>query len=139
MASLGSFVTPLRPRHKLPWLGRIFSHFRVIKSFNCKNQCNKRRYEYLIPTYAFSPKGKPSQKCFKYKMDQDTLALVRKILGKFVGTKNYHNYTSKVRPPRRARPTFVPERRCSWLTLLFGFAPPLPRRPHQTNRTRATV
>ncbi|PVU85094.1 hypothetical protein BB560_007149 [Smittium megazygosporum] len=39
----------------LPDQIRVWGYDRVIKSFNPKNFCDSRIYEYLIPTYAFMP------------------------------------------------------------------------------------
>ncbi|ETW09598.1 tRNA pseudouridine(38-40) synthase, variant [Aphanomyces invadans] len=98
----------------------------VTKNFNSKNSCDRRTYEYLTPTFVFAPKGvmtdKPAtasgqwtaatydefnsikvdpeawamQK--EFRLDATALAKLRETLAIFVGTHNFHNYTSKLPP-----------------------------------------
>lgn len=39
-----------------PSIIRVLDLFAVTKSFNGKNSCGSRQYEYLLPTFVFSPK-----------------------------------------------------------------------------------
>ncbi|CAK4072430.1 unnamed protein product [Aphanomyces euteiches] len=89
----------------------------VTKNFNAKNSCDRRTYEYLTPTFVFAPKTASSTppegavdlesikvdpeawaKQKEYRIDNDTLAKLRQTLKLFVGTHNFHNYTSKLPP-----------------------------------------
>ncbi|KAG9412720.1 hypothetical protein AC1031_015621 [Aphanomyces cochlioides] len=89
----------------------------VTKNFNAKNSCDRRTYEYLTPTFVFAPKTATSTppegavdfesikvdpeawaKQKEYRIDNDTLAKLRQTLKLFVGTHNFHNYTSKLPP-----------------------------------------
>ena len=48
----------------------------------------------MTPTYAFAPKGKLSD-ASAYRMSPETLQRLRHVLGKYKGTHNFHNFTSK--------------------------------------------
>lgn len=102
---------------------QVFNVQRVTKGFNSKNQCDGRTYRYVLPTYAFAPKqhdiaesqdeeerltqlstidGKPYT---EYRLPADVLERVNTIAKLFIGTHNFHNYTSKLKPfdPRTSR------------------------------------
>jgi tRNA pseudouridine38-40 synthase len=53
-------------------------------------QCDRRRYEYLIP-YTF-----PEESTVKF--PEDFRAKLNSALAIFVGTRNFHNFTSGIRP-----------------------------------------
>ncbi|KAJ3666707.1 hypothetical protein Zmor_002141 [Zophobas morio] len=79
---------------KLPEVIRVFGIKRVTKGFNSKVQCDSRSYTYLLPTVSFIPKDQMMvQKGFR--LQEDILNKINAILQKFVGTKNFHNFTSK--------------------------------------------
>ncbi|XP_056636243.1 pseudouridylate synthase 1 homolog isoform X1 [Diorhabda sublineata] len=79
---------------ELPEVIRVFAYKRVTKGFNSKSQCDSRTYTYLIPTVAFAPHDKDVlQKDFR--LDEETFAKVNDLLKHYLGTKNFHNYTSK--------------------------------------------
>ncbi|XP_050508354.1 pseudouridylate synthase 1 homolog [Diabrotica virgifera virgifera] len=79
---------------ELPEVIRVFNYKRVTKGFNSKSQCDGRSYIYLIPTVAFAPHDKEvSQKDFR--LDDETFTKINTILENYLGTKNFHNYTSK--------------------------------------------
>lgn len=82
---------------ELPEVIRVFAYKRVTKGFNSKSQCDSRTYIYMLPTVAFADKDQDvSQK--NYRLGEEKLNLVNEILQNFVGTKNFHNYTSKKKP-----------------------------------------
>lgn len=98
---------------------RIFSIKRVTKGFNSKSMCDARTYSYTLPTYAFATDkvccnydgtevdelyekkiqeyslidGKP---CFEYRISEEKLDMLAKMLKKFEGSHNFHNFTSKM-------------------------------------------
>ncbi|CAG9835842.1 unnamed protein product [Diabrotica balteata] len=79
---------------ELPEVIRVFNYKRVTKGFNSKSQCDGRSYIYLIPTVVFAPHDKEvSQKDFR--LDDETFTKINTVLENFLGTKNFHNYTSK--------------------------------------------
>lgn len=78
----------------LPEVIRVFGIKRVTKGFNSKVQCDSRSYIYLLPTVSFIPYEQMMvQKGFR--VDEAVLDRVNTILQKFVGTKNFHNFTAK--------------------------------------------
>ncbi|KAJ8969988.1 hypothetical protein NQ317_007035 [Molorchus minor] len=82
---------------ELPEVIRVFAYKRVTKGFNSKTLCDGRTYIYLLPTVSFAEQNQEiSQK--DYRMSDETLNKVNEVLQNFVGTKNFHNYTSKKKP-----------------------------------------
>lgn len=78
----------------LPEVIRVFGIKRVTKGFNSKVQCDSRSYIYLLPTVSFVPRDQMMvQKGFR--LDESTLHRINNLLQKFLGTKNFHNFTSK--------------------------------------------
>lgn len=76
---------------------RVFGYKRVTKGFNSKSQCDSRTYTYMLPTVAFANQNETvSQNT--YRIDSGTLNKINELLKNFVGTKNFHNYTSKKKP-----------------------------------------
>ncbi|XP_044259012.1 tRNA pseudouridine synthase A [Tribolium madens] len=79
---------------QLPEMIRVFGIRRVTKGFNSKVQCDSRSYIYLLPTVSFIPHDQIMvQKGFR--LNEATLNRVNDLLQKYVGTKNFHNFTSK--------------------------------------------
>ncbi|EDV22990.1 uncharacterized protein TRIADDRAFT_57795 [Trichoplax adhaerens] len=76
----------------LPREIRVFGHFRVTKGFNSKTACDARTYKYVMPTYAFANKEKKNMYIL---VIEATIKHVRDILAMYVGTRNFHNFTSK--------------------------------------------
>lgn len=82
---------------ELPDEIQVFSYKRVTKGFNSKSQCDGRTYTYMLPTIAFESQNKEvDQKTYRIKTEM--LHKVNEILKNFLGTKNFHNYTSKKKP-----------------------------------------
>jgi len=77
---------------ELPSDIKVFGHERVTKKFDAKCSCSGRSYEYLIPSYAFAPSKHimgPS-----YRISDDQLEVVTDIFKRYIGTHNFHNFTS---------------------------------------------
>lgn len=79
----------------LPDQIHVFGYRRVTKGFNCKSQCDSRTYTYMLPTIAFANEELNQQ---TYRTNPDIIRKVNEILKNFVGTKNFHNYTSRKKP-----------------------------------------
>lgn len=78
----------------LPKVIRIFGVKRVTKGFNSKTHCDARTYTYMLPTVAFADKETtPAQE--EYRLNEELLKEINDVLSLYVGTKNYHNFTSK--------------------------------------------
>ena len=93
---------------------RVHSITPVVGGFDAKAQCSKRRYEYLLPTYALQRRGAREQQLSdpSRTVDPDVplvrttqshhsesplnreLQSLRAVLAKFEGTHNFHNYTT---------------------------------------------
>ncbi|XP_074613516.1 pseudouridylate synthase 1 homolog isoform X1 [Acropora palmata] len=70
---------------------RVIAMKRTTRGFDAKEHCSARTYEYVTPTYAFA---KDYETTSKYRITDEKVKEVNEILSKFVGTHNYHNFTS---------------------------------------------
>ena len=111
-----------RINEALPEGFKFFGYKRVTGGFNAKTMCDRRRYEYVIPTLAFDPRrclprkeveaeaalaaeaaeqgidGAVADGAEPFVFDEGVRARVNKILGNYCGTHNFHNYTIRVDP-----------------------------------------
>ncbi len=71
----------------LPESIRVWNAFRVRGSFSAKEAPCSRTYDYVAPSFCFSPTDVP-------RMDEATLANLNAVLLYFLGTNNFHNYTN---------------------------------------------
>lgn len=94
---------------------------RVTRGFNSKSSCFGRTYSYTLPSYAFAPEDMEvfketehyqcdedelkrlellstidGKKFNEYKLPEETFERINKLLEKFQGTKNFHNYTTRL-------------------------------------------
>lgn len=90
---------------QLPEDIRAFKIERVAKSFHSKNMCSSRFYVYLCPSYLFKSFADPClfatqdyDQLVQFKCSADTITRVNSILSKYVGTLNYHNFTTRKNP-----------------------------------------
>jgi len=77
----------------LPPQIRVMDIRRATRGFNSKNWCDFRTYSYLVPTFAFERLERTIGKDFR--ISEDRLKQVGKLLAAYIGTKNFHNYTIK--------------------------------------------
>lgn len=70
----------------------------MTKGFNSKSQCDARTYAYMLPTVAFVPPEEATTNLEEFRLKPDVLENVNRLLQNYVGTKNYHNFTSKKKP-----------------------------------------
>jgi len=68
---------------------KVFFAHKVVARFDARMQCDRRRYEYLIP-YTF-----PAESSLKF--PTDFRARLNSALSVFLGTHNFHNFTSGTR------------------------------------------
>eukprot|EP00002_Diphylleia_rotans_P025211 TRINITY_DN4984_c0_g3_i1.p1 TRINITY_DN4984_c0_g3~~TRINITY_DN4984_c0_g3_i1.p1 ORF type:complete len:450 (-),score=105.13 TRINITY_DN4984_c0_g3_i1:1125-2474(-) len=92
-----------RINEKLPEQIRVLDYTRITGGFNSKNNCDGRKYSYLLPTFGFAPSHSGSKLenipyAPRYQFDHNTLMRVRYFLKRFVGTHNFHNYTIDKKP-----------------------------------------
>lgn len=80
--------------NNLPESIKVFSIKRVTKGFNSKSNCDARTYTYMLPTFAFAPHQEEiDQETFR--INEETVNKVNEVLKAYLGSKNYHNFTSK--------------------------------------------
>ncbi|KAJ3203328.1 tRNA pseudouridine synthase 1 [Entophlyctis luteolus] len=100
---------------KLPEQIRVFDIFQVTSSFNAKNHCGGRQYEYTLPTYFLKKSYKALYphsdlpvsaettdsenyiEICKHRLEPSDLAHLRDILKCYEGTHNFHNFTVGVK------------------------------------------
>lgn len=82
---------------ELPDVIRVFGIKRVTKGFNSKAQCTARTYNYLIPTVAFA-KHDVEHKLEEFRLEDVVIKEINELMKLYLGTKNYHNFTSKKKP-----------------------------------------
>ncbi|XP_026471213.1 tRNA pseudouridine synthase A-like [Ctenocephalides felis] len=73
---------------------RVFAVKRVTKGFNSKSQCDARTYTYTLPTVAFANHDEVYDSS-NYRINNNKMEQVRKILKYYEGSKNFHNFTSR--------------------------------------------
>ncbi|CAB4007383.1 tRNA pseudouridine synthase A, mitochondrial, partial [Paramuricea clavata] len=71
---------------------RVFALKQVTRGFDCKTRCSSRTYEYILPTFAFSPTFAHTTRDFR--ITNEILNELKLVLKKYEGTKNFHNFTS---------------------------------------------
>lgn len=77
----------------LPEQIRMVAIKRATKGFNCKGNCDARTYSYMMPTFALSPQNEPLSE--EYRIPSSVIESTNKVLETFLGTHNYHNFTSR--------------------------------------------
>ena len=81
----------------LPERFEVFGIDRVTSGFNAKTMCDRRKYEYVLPTWAFNPNlGELGDS--KFEFTEEMRRRVNEVLQNYCGTHNFHNYTVKVKP-----------------------------------------
>lgn len=78
---------------KLPNQIRIFGAKRSTKYFDSKNFCDCRTYSYLMPSFTIGPNLDES-----YRVSNEMIEKFNSILKQYVGTHNFHNFTSQKKP-----------------------------------------
>ncbi|KAK9873223.1 hypothetical protein WA026_021715 [Henosepilachna vigintioctopunctata] len=108
---------------ELPEVIRVFGVKKVTKGFNSKTNCSGRTYSYTLPTVSFADKDATVEQN-GYRVDNETFDNVNRVLKMFVGTKNFHNFTSKKSPQdpsaNRYIKSFVCDRPFVWNDVEFA-------------------
>ncbi|VDK35476.1 unnamed protein product [Taenia asiatica] len=105
----------------LPDQIRILDVFRVTKKFNPKTACNHRIYQYLLPTFSFSPGGSITlENCWKYRFSAETLTRVNELFRYYKGTHNFFNFTSRRTPDDKSCQRYIMSIECGSPFLLDG-------------------
>lgn len=66
----------------------------MTKGFNSKFNCDARTYSYTMPSYAFAP-GKALSILEDYRISLEEIDGINDVLKIFLGTHNFHNFTTK--------------------------------------------
>ena len=90
--NLGDGVKAEDINQHLPEQIRILAVKRVTKGFNSKNSCDYRTYSYTCPSFAFAPKSVKLSE--EYRINEEVIGNLNKWAMSYVGTHNYHNFTS---------------------------------------------
>lgn len=90
---------------------RVFSAKRTTKYFDCKNFCDGRTYSYLMPSYTICPLTDIATE--SYKISPDIIKEFNSILKLYVGTHNFHNFTSQKKPTDPSARRYITECECS--------------------------
>ncbi|KAF6200247.1 hypothetical protein GE061_006550 [Apolygus lucorum] len=77
----------------LPEQIRMVALKRATKGFNCKGNADARTYSYMMPSFALSSKDDPISPDFR--ITKETIDRTNEVLSIYLGTHNYHNFTSK--------------------------------------------
>ncbi|KAI1303047.1 tRNA pseudouridine synthase A [Halotydeus destructor] len=78
---------------ELPEKIRIIAAKKTTKYFDCKNYCDGRTYAYMMPSYALCPPNQVT--CVDYRLSEETLKEFNQVLAYYIGTHNFHNFTSQ--------------------------------------------
>lgn len=95
----------------LPKEIRVFGMERVTKTFDAKLSCSGRSYEYLVPSVAFAPSKEIMDSLFR--LSDEHLAKVNSILSRYIGTHNFHNFTSGKRPTDKSAIRYITDFKAS--------------------------
>ncbi|XP_023393168.1 tRNA pseudouridine synthase A isoform X2 [Pteropus vampyrus] len=95
----------------LPSHIRILGLKRVTGGFNSKNRCDARTYLYMLPTFAFAHKDRDVQD-ETYRLSAETLRRVNRLLARYKGTHNFHNFTSQKGPREPSAQRYVLDMFC---------------------------
>lgn len=82
-------VSPVEINKYLPEQIRVFAIYRVKNSFDSKRCCTARTYNYIIPSFVLKKDSDIS-----IRLDNVDLSVITNTMKKFIGTNNFHNYTS---------------------------------------------
>ncbi|XP_037673132.1 tRNA pseudouridine synthase A isoform X2 [Choloepus didactylus] len=95
----------------LPSHIRILGLKRVTGGFNSKNKCDARTYSYTLPTFAFAHKDWDAQD-ETYRLSEETLQRVNRLLACYEGTHNFHNFTSQKGPREPSARRYILDMHC---------------------------
>ncbi|XP_032803355.2 pseudouridylate synthase 1 homolog isoform X1 [Petromyzon marinus] len=113
----------------LPQQIRIMGMQRVTNGFNSKQLCDARTYIYLLPSFTFGPKGqgewdgegeRDTAWEESFRLPEETLSHVNALLRRYVGTHNFHNFTSGKGAQEASARRYVTEAYCQPPSLQQG-------------------
>ncbi|OTF81015.1 tRNA pseudouridine synthase A, mitochondrial-like protein [Euroglyphus maynei] len=101
---------------KLPDQIRIFGAKRTTKYFDSKNFCDGRTYSYLMPSFTIDASAENANE--SYRVSKELIEKFNSILGLYVGTHNFHNFTSQKKPLDPSAKRYIMSFDCSQPFLL---------------------
>ncbi|CAG2111282.1 unnamed protein product [Medioppia subpectinata] len=102
----------------LPEEIRLMASVRVTKNFDAKNYCDARTYSYLMPSYALCPLDVKTTE--DYRIADDVVKQFNDILKTYLGSHNYHNFTSGKAPTDASAYRYIVSMDCSPPFLMNG-------------------
>eukprot|EP00111_Clytia_hemisphaerica_P003082 TCONS_00008751-protein len=84
---------------------RSYGYERVTKTFDSKCACSGRSYEYLCPSFAFAPDKNTMDS--SYRISDEHLAFLNSLLAQYLGTHNFHNFTSGKHPSDKSANRYI--------------------------------
>ena len=96
--TVGESSVVARVNEKLPTAIRVFGAVRVTGGFNAKNLCDRRRYKYVLPEWAFCREHLVPEARAAFRLPDAQLDRLNSLLSLFCGTHNFHNFTVRVKP-----------------------------------------
>ena len=90
---------------------RLIDCLRVTKFFDAKNFCDARTYSYLMPSYALCSVEDNTTE--EFRLSDEKLKEFNDILKLYLGTHNYHNFTSGKAPTDASAMRYIISMDCS--------------------------
>lgn len=97
---------------ELPYDIRVFGIKRVTPKFDPRTTANGRSYSYTMPTVALANCTDPTS-MRDFRIAADKLQYVNNLLDIYKGTKNYHNFTTRVEHYERSAMRHMTRLKCS--------------------------
>ncbi|CAH1783405.1 unnamed protein product [Owenia fusiformis] len=94
----------------LPDQIRVIGIIRATQGFNSKNNCDARTYSYMLPTFALSPIEENTDE--SYRVPLSRVDDFNELLKMYLGTKNFHNFTSGKKPDEASAKRFIMSMSC---------------------------
>ncbi|BES98933.1 tRNA pseudouridine synthase [Nesidiocoris tenuis] len=111
-AKLPSEVDIEAVNDQLPEQIRMVAVKRATKGFNSKGNADARTYSYMMPSFALKAEDDPVVS-IEYRISQAVLDRANQVLGLYLGTHNFHNFTSKKHFVDPSANRFIISAKCS--------------------------
>lgn len=105
-------TVPEQINSHLPPEIRIIGCMRTTRGFDSKTHCTARTYKYMLPTYSFAPVEKYITKEYRLPDADKNIQKVNEVLTKYVGTHNFHNFTSGRKPHEDSSKRYIKSFQC---------------------------
>ncbi|OIR58675.1 MAG: tRNA pseudouridine synthase A [Amphiamblys sp. WSBS2006] len=75
----------------------VFGIFRTMNSFHAQKECTSRVYEYIFPSFMLSDFLVEESELRGHRATETQMKKLEETLGRYVGTRNYHNFSPQKR------------------------------------------